>query len=385
MNFTLNGLITPTSITFMDQTGNPYSITNAHVNFERIKTKFKEITQFVKTGCIQHIMYVGEDAKNEQLAILMNELINLTDVSTTINERGKGKIFVKDGTVWYADREIHNTITQRIVDGLNEGFDMNPYILFLENLLQNPSETAVNELYDFMEYGRMGITDDGYLIAYKKVRNNYTDVHSGKFDNSPGQSHSMARDRVDPDRNRTCSNGFHFCSFDYLSQFGGQRVVLVKINPRDVVAVPADYNNTKARCSAYTVLSELENYSENTLTNRSVWTNTNIHNTEEATNVYYEDASESNDWAEVESDTEEVVIEDYALEDAPEVLTEEYIELVEYFVDFNGSTTKVRVHVVRDEEVYATEDSDLIARVFEYIKSKFKLTGEKQLVKIVRI
>jgi hypothetical protein len=35
-------------------------------------------------------------------------------------------------------------------------------------------------------------------------------------------------------------------------------MVVVKINPKDVVSVPSDYNCQKLRCCAYTVVSEVE-------------------------------------------------------------------------------------------------------------------------------
>lgn len=70
----------------------------------------------------------------------------------------------------------------------------------------------------------------------------------------------MDRSLVDPDKNETCSRGLHFCSFDYISHFETQnsRVIIVKINPRDVVSIPVDYNNTKGRCCEYTVLTEVQ-------------------------------------------------------------------------------------------------------------------------------
>jgi hypothetical protein len=51
----------------------------------------------------------------------------------------------------------------------------------------------------------------------------------------------------------------HFCSLDYLSHFGGHdsRTVVLKINPRDVVSIPADYNATKGRTCRYEVIGEL--------------------------------------------------------------------------------------------------------------------------------
>jgi hypothetical protein len=51
----------------------------------------------------------------------------------------------------------------------------------------------------------------------------------------------------------------HFCSQEYLPHFGGSdsRVVIVKINPRDVVSIPTDYNNAKGRACRYEVIGEV--------------------------------------------------------------------------------------------------------------------------------
>jgi hypothetical protein len=51
--------------------------------------------------------------------------------------------------------------------------------------------------------------------------------------------------------------GLHFCSRDYLSHFGGERIMILKINPRDVVSIPVDYNAAKGRACRYEVIGEL--------------------------------------------------------------------------------------------------------------------------------
>jgi len=88
------------------------------------------------------------------------------------------------------------------------------------------------------------------------VRSDFTDCHTGKFDNSPGQVVTMPRNEVNEDKDQTCSSGLHFCSLSYLSSFYGDKVVILKINPRDVVSIPSDYNNAKGRCCRYEVIEE---------------------------------------------------------------------------------------------------------------------------------
>jgi hypothetical protein len=140
-----------------------------------------------------------------------------------------------------------------------EGFPVEPMVNFMENLMSNPSKRAVEELYAFLEKGNLPITADGCFLAYKKVRNDYLDIHSGTMDNSVGKTVEMERNEVDDDKDRTCSTGLHFCSLDYLNHFGSQdsRTVVLKINPRDVVSIPADYHSTKGRACRYEVIDEI--------------------------------------------------------------------------------------------------------------------------------
>jgi hypothetical protein len=77
------------------------------------------------------------------------------------------------------------------------------------------------------------------------------------MNNSVGQVVEMERNTVDDDKDRTCSSGLHFCSQSYLAHFGGERTVIVKINPRDVVSIPSDYNDAKGRACRYEVIGEL--------------------------------------------------------------------------------------------------------------------------------
>lgn len=171
------------------------------------------------------------------------------------------RVTVEHGVVYLDKKELHNSITTRIIQMLREGFDILPMSLFLENLMNNPSYRAVNELYVFLEKGNLPITEDGHFLAYKRVRADYKDCHSGTFDNSVGNTLEMPRNQVDEDKNRTCSAGLHFCSRSYLGSYNsgtsGFRTIILKINPADVVAIPADYNDAKGRTCKYTVIGEL--------------------------------------------------------------------------------------------------------------------------------
>jgi hypothetical protein len=170
---------------------------------------------------------------------------------------GEGNVEVQGDELFWKGRPMHNALTTRMIAMLQEGFPVEPLVLFMENLMSNPSKRAVDELYGFLEKNNLPITPDGHFLAYKKVRDDYTDVHSGTFNNSVGMICEMERNQVDDDKDRTCSTGLHFCSQEYLNHFGGEHTMILKINPRDVVSIPSDYNNSKGRCSRYEVIGEL--------------------------------------------------------------------------------------------------------------------------------
>jgi hypothetical protein len=183
---------------------------------------------------------------------------SIIDPKKVVLDYGNGNISVQGDTMYWKGEEFHNSLATRMIRMLQDGFDVTPMVNFMENLMQNPSKRAVTELYGFLEKNSLPITPDGSFLAYKKIRQDYKDVHSGNMDNSVGKVVEMERNKVDDDQNRTCSTGLHFCSRDYLNHFGGERIVIVKINPRDVVSIPNDYNDSKGRACRYEVVDEID-------------------------------------------------------------------------------------------------------------------------------
>lgn len=244
-----SGIVTPSSIAFSSPQGKTINVTSAHPHFDKMRETMKALQAALK----------GND--EAETRHLHQVLTDLAEPARTIEASGNGKVTVSHGVVHYDGEPIHNAITERILWGLGEGYDMDAYVAFLENLMENPSKRAVTELYGFIEKHKMGITPDGHILGYKKVTEDYRDIHSRTFDNKPGTILEMPRNKVDDDKDRTCSTGFHFCAFSYLPSFGsgkGDRVVLVKVNPRDVVSIPSDYNDAKARTCRYEVVGEYE-------------------------------------------------------------------------------------------------------------------------------
>lgn len=147
----------------------------------------------------------------------------------------------------------------KLLEISEQGFDIQPLANFAKRVRQNPSETVRARLYAFMEHGQLPLTEDGSFIAYKVVRGNFKDKHSGRFDNSPGKYVSMPRSQVNDNDAVTCSTGLHVCSKDYIRSFrsGDDKLIACLVAPEHVVSIPVDYNNTKMRTEAYTVLAEI--------------------------------------------------------------------------------------------------------------------------------
>lgn len=193
-------------------------------------------------------------------------LESMLDVPRAINTRmGSRGVTVQNGQVFFKDLPMHNTVTERILSFMAEGLPTEPLVRFLENLMANPMPMAVAELYDFLENSVDGrsqfpITEDGCFIGYKGVNDNFTDKHTGTLDNSIGNVVSIPRESVDPDRRNECSYGLHIGTLKYASEFvgSGGKVLMVKVNPADCIAVPKDYNCSKLRACKYEVIAEAQ-------------------------------------------------------------------------------------------------------------------------------
>jgi len=210
----------------------PHTINKTHITYQRV-------VDAIKAGDWDTVKDVIEPKK-------------------VVLEYGQGNVAVQGDKLFWKGEEMHNALSNRMIQMLQDGFPIEPMIQFMENLMQNPSKRAVTELYGFLEKNSLPITPDGHFLAYKKVKGDYKDCYTGTMDNSVGSVVEMERNRVDDDQNRTCSTGLHFCSRDYLNHFGGDRVVIVKINPRDVVSIPNDYNDSKGRACRYEVVDEID-------------------------------------------------------------------------------------------------------------------------------
>lgn len=216
------------------------TIDKSHVNFE-------QVLEVLRT-------WANWEREAEAIAYLSD----LVDIPSFVAKITEGRIQIGDG-IRFDGKPIEGVIVTRMMEMYKAGFDVRHLARFLDNLQNNPSETAKAELYIWLEHSGLPITEDGHFLAWKKVRDDYLSYHDGRTSNKIGDKPTMPRSEVNPDRSETCSRGLHFCAYSYLRSYYGAsgRVMICKINPADVVAIPNDYNNAKGRAWTYEIVGEV--------------------------------------------------------------------------------------------------------------------------------
>jgi hypothetical protein len=199
------------------------------------------------------------------------KLHDVLSVANTIVTFTEGNVTVKDNQVFYRGVPLDNYVVEKVLEFSKNKLPLQPILRFINNLMKNPSRRAVQELYKFLEHKNMPITPDGNFLAYKGIQSDYYSktagtiivikgsVQAGKIFNGIGEEIEVERNGVCDDKNLGCSSGLHAGSVQYATEFGsGGRVVIVEINPADVVSVPDDCNCQKLRACRYKVVGEYE-------------------------------------------------------------------------------------------------------------------------------
>lgn len=195
-------------------------------------------------------------------AILEDRLADVPSLLTAGGAIAKylGQDYRVDGEkISFRGSELPEALSERILAMGAEGLDPSRLLRFYERLDQNPSFQSRTELFDFIKHCDIAIEPDGMILGYKKVNDDYTDCHSGTFSNTPGMVHEMPRNRVNDNREQTCSYGFHVGSLEYARDHfhaGSGNIVICRVDPKDVVSVPTDYNGQKLRTCKYEVVGE---------------------------------------------------------------------------------------------------------------------------------
>jgi hypothetical protein len=227
--------------------GKPNQIDKKHANYGEIK---KIITENQKAGKIR-------SSKLEEIRLLI-------DVKAGLANSSKGRVTVDGQKVLIDGHTVVGRLANRLIAAVNSKNqkDIDRFCAFHTKIVNaKNSGKLIARLFDFVDQRGLGLHDDGDIIAFKVVRFNFKDKHTGTMDNSVGKIVTMPREQVNDNDNQTCSTGLHVCAPSYISSFGGgnDKLVACKVRPEDFVSIPTDYSSAKARTCRYEVISEVGN------------------------------------------------------------------------------------------------------------------------------
>ena len=209
----------------------------------------------------------------------LDELIATMDMKTAVETYTVGALSVKALGVTYAGRVLHTIDAERLMAFMRDKLSYKPIANYIARKMKNPSARAIKEMYNFLEHKGMPLTLQGTFIAYKGVSPDFWSIRgnkdtvvlqgqvnaAGQILNTIGATIEVERSSVDDDFRQPCAEGLHVGSLAYARDWG-KRVILVEVDPADVVSVPSDCSCQKLRCCKYTVVGEYSGPMPNTLT-----------------------------------------------------------------------------------------------------------------------
>lgn len=282
-----------------------------------------------------------------------------------------GNMSIEGGVLKFGDFVLEETLSNHMLSLLNENNVpkdeklWKSYVTFLDNLYQNVNEDIREQLFRWMDYENktghgFGITEDGCIVGYKGCQGTILKPMSsrqgtaivdgveitGNIPNKVGSVISMPRSAVQYDPTIGCSTGLHVGTRDYAINWA-PILVLVKVNPRDVVSVPYECESQKMRVCEYTVLK--------------------VTDASEEHKMFHPDLE---DYDEYEDDYEDE--DDYELEGLEMTLNEAYdVFNKEIYIEYDEGT-KNFVGMVVDVKANGS-DSGIVIRNDEGIYKHIKL------------
>ena len=194
--------------------------------------------------------------------------------NATVADFSSGRVEYSQGKITAKGIEVPESIISRVRRIVESGItNIKPWVMFLDKLIDNPSRASVESLYDWLEYQGLPLAQDGDVLGYKSVDQDYYSHtagntpliqgmtnENGNILNMVGTTIEMARNQVDDNRDHGCSYGLHIGNYDYARSFGGEdrsRLLVVKFNPANAVSVPHCSSHQKLRVACYSVVQDI--------------------------------------------------------------------------------------------------------------------------------
>ena len=252
------------------------------------------------------------DKSADELCVLVDLNVVAEKAAIWAQDLTSGHVTINNGTIYYDDKAVDESLTAEVAQLQGAGMPVVGMFKFIGRLYNNMSYRARHELLAFMQRNGLTIDSEGFLIAYKAVTADYMDKWHGTIKYAVGSEISMDRGEVDDNDSKACSKGLHAGALSYVYWYGNgdDRIIIVRIDPADVVCVPKASDCRKLRCCRLVVIGDYDGEFKHTVydVDKSV--------EERYEDEYEEDDKDEFDWRGVEDDdSDDEAIDDYITSD----------------------------------------------------------------------
>lgn len=242
------------TLTVIYDNGDCVPVKDTHPNFSKIEALLR-----------------SRESTDQEIKMLVNAIYSVGERLSKITDR----VSYTDNNVFFDNDPLREELKDVLLEAIkaDDNKKFTSLARFLEKTKENPSQQSVDDLYRWIIAGSLIIYPDGDFGAYKGVKLTSAGepvsinagpaivdgiAFNGYVPNNVGSTIEMPRSQVNADSNVACSTGLHAGTHEYAAEFARGMLLLVKINPRDVVSVPSDSNGSKLRVSRYVVLETIE-------------------------------------------------------------------------------------------------------------------------------
>lgn len=210
-------------------------------------------------------------------------LRKLSQPKSAVEHLSDGKMSLNDGGYQINNVTVPKELKNHIHNLRRKNYDVTIIERFLDKVMQIPNtyqdangltrqnpwaEQTRQSIFGFLSSNGYVITDDGDFLAEKIVSSDYGSLRRDSSGNRVyyhvGTNPELPRYACDHNPDKTCSSGLHVCSDGY--HFGSfsprsdlsDKLLICKINPKDVVSIPDEYGMNKIRVCKMHVLKESE-------------------------------------------------------------------------------------------------------------------------------
>lgn len=187
-----------------------------------------------------------------------------------LNDKGNLEVTTKKKKIEVDKDNRFTKLCSLIKENGTTDADLKPVIPFLKKVAENTFIDATKEIYDYCKNMDFEITKDGNILAFKVVNSSMKAKYDNETEYKLGKYTEV--ENFDTDRNTHCSRGLHFCARGYLNSYAEPNdvVLILEIDPRDIVSIPTDCDFKKGRCRKCKVVRIIGNYSEFVKDNKSL-------------------------------------------------------------------------------------------------------------------